>query len=115
MHAWRIFYFLWDDPLFNPTAEADKELLEDPESIELRRTLRLLTLELLYIQIQTLEKERAALKEGAAQMGWVCTQLLKRLLEHGVPAEVGRQVLMDARVIKHIDPEFNFAKAIGIG
>lgn len=106
---------MWDDPLFNPVAEAAKKYLEDPDFIEARRAIRLAALELLYIRIHALERERDSLKEEGAQVGWVCGQLLERLSKYGVPAEIGKQVLIDARVVKYIEPGFSFAEMLGIG
>jgi len=111
MLIWGIFYFLWDDPLFCelPFGVQDDEL-KDPEFIGLRRTIRLLALQNLYLEIrrlnQILARAYEARKEADAREVWTINQFLKH-----VPAEIADQILID-RKVNEMDADFSFLKTL---
>jgi hypothetical protein len=106
-----VFCFLWDDPLFadwsDPEVWGPQDAVIDRELIALRRGLRLRALELLYMKIHDLEKDRNEWKEEAARGVW----MWKRVVSH-VPPEVAEQAIIDGTVCKEMDPDFTFLKAI---
>ena len=112
MQNWEFFYFLWDDPLFlDETLTGDpKEYVDDPEFIVLRRQMRLLALERLYIKIQNLEadldREKAFHREAQAREAWTVIQFLKH-----VSSETAENVLIE-RKVNDMDRDFSFEQAI---
>ncbi len=108
MHISGVFCFLWDDPLFTFQSSIEEWELKDPEFIELRRQQRLLALEVMYLDIDRLKEELAAMKEIAARGVWTW----KQLIDH-VPADVRKRVLIEGQV-NNMDPDFSFCKAIGM-
>lgn len=106
-----IFYYLWDDPVFNEDMRfATGALRSDPEFIDLQRKLRLLALEALYRKIKTLQtqldQEKQFLREAEAREVWT----INRFLKH-VSYEQGETILID-RKVNDMDPDFSFEKAI---
>jgi hypothetical protein len=112
MRNWEFFYFLWDDPLFlDSTITGDpKQHVDDPEFIVLRREMRLLALERLYIKIETLSSELRSEKqlhrEAQAREVWTINQFSKH-----VPADTAEQILIDRKVLG-MDRDFSFERAI---
>jgi len=101
----RIFYFLWDDPLFGPyPSNADE--LADPEFIELRRTVRLLSLELLYVEQAKLKRQIDNYREAVAREIWTWQQLSEL-----VPFEAKEKIAVERR-INMMDPDFSFSKSV---
>ena len=96
---------MWDDPLFNPTAETAKQYLEDPEFLILRREERLLALEILFIKLAALESSTKKWKEAAGRHAWVVSQLLERVQ---IPYDVLEAVNIEQQV-NMMDPDFSFA------
>lgn len=110
MPTWVIFYFLWDDPLFTNASSIDEWELKDPESIELRREIRLLTIEALYRKIEMLQHDLAQEKqfhrEAQAREVWTINQFLRVL-----PHEEAEPVLIN-RKVNDMDPDFSFEAAL---
>lgn len=107
---WTVFCFLWDDPLFNPTAETDKEFLvidPDPETCRLHRELRLEALDTLYAVQTTLRQDR----DDWIKRSKIDRQVIKQLLPH-VPADVVQRILIDRKVYS-MDPDFDWDQALG--
>ena len=118
----RIFYFLWDDPLFNPTEAAeflDPDLTPPDLLIEARRKSYLDTLNTLFAAIadkdRTIDKfatelnrTKEKLREALACQVW----LMKQFLPHTGP-EVAEHIWIERRV-NIMDPDFSFRKAIGL-
>jgi len=96
---------LWDDPLFNNNAEAEKERLGDPEFDALRREERLLALEILYIRIEALESRVERWKEAAGRHAWTLGQLLDRA---NIPRALLESINIDQQV-NIMDPDFSFS------
>lgn len=106
-----IFYYLWDDPLFNEEMQcATPAFRSHPEFIDLNRKTRLLGLQNLYRTISTLkrelEREKQWHREAQAREIWTINQFLKH-----VSAEQAEAILID-RKINDMDPDFSFVKAI---
>jgi hypothetical protein len=111
MLNWEFFCFLWDDPIFNPTAELDAEMvLTDPSSryVRMHREVRLLALEKLHQETSRLKDELAGMREVAGRAVWTWKQLIAH-----VPFEVRESVLIQGEV-NALDPDFSFCKAIGM-
>jgi hypothetical protein len=109
MLTWTVFCFLWDDPVFNSKAPAPwlGDSLADEEFREVRRKARLTALQMLYIRIQVLEKDRDGWKEEAARGVW----MWHKVFQH-IPGEIAEQAMIDGSVAKDMDPDFSFLKAI---
>jgi hypothetical protein len=117
-----IFYFLWDDPLFNP-GEAEEYLSAGTRNpdwlIQARREKQLSTLEMLFAAVtdredqiaklnDAVENLKAVLREVRASQLWI----LARFLPH-VRRDVAERIWIDRR-INMMDPDFSFQKAIGL-
>jgi hypothetical protein len=107
MLPWIVFCFLWDDPLFNPTAP-DPWLgrgFNDEEFRQIRRENILIDLETLYIRIEKYRRR-------AGYWAWCCQQLRERISQH-TPIqgreqwlEVVETLTVDAEVQKTLDFDF---------
>jgi hypothetical protein len=110
MPIWGIFYFLWDDPLFTNIVGDPKDYVNDPDFIELRRTMRLELLDWLYAKIEILQqqlaREKAYRLEAEARELWTAKQFLKV-----VPPDEAQRILIDRRV-NNMDPDFSFEAAL---
>ncbi len=105
-----IFYFLWGDPLFSHSLRRLESFVDD-DLIAKRREAVLVQLELLYLEIQNLNRRIASLerwqREGDAREVWTINQLLLH-----VPAETAERILVD-RKVNDMDPDFSFCEALG--
>lgn len=110
MPIWEIFYFLWDDPLFTNLAGDPKDYIDDPDFIELRRTMRLELLEWLYTKIEILQhqltQEKQFHREAQAREVWTINEFLKV-----VPRDEAEPILIN-RKVNDIDPDFSFEAAL---
>ena len=121
---------MWDDPLFNPDAEALKYHLvthPDADYAQQHRRLRLLCLEAFCKEIALLKERNQRLSQvnerlaaqlekadEAARSGfWMMHRLIKKAGCEEFLDKI-EQVQIDARVAKQVDTEFSFAKAISM-
>jgi len=106
-----IFYYLWDDPVFNEDMiAATPTLRSHSEFIELHRHVRLRAVEALYRQLKTLERELQREKrfhrEAQAREVWTINRFLTQ-----VSSEQSEAILID-RKVNDMDPDFSFEQAI---
>lgn len=112
MLNWEFFYFLWDDPLFSNSDlfGNSRDYVDDPAFIGLRRQMRLLALETIYIKIESLQRalaqEKQFHREAQAREVWTINQFLKQ-----IPPELAESILID-RKVNGMDPDFSFEKAL---
>lgn len=110
MLTWEFFYFLWDDPLFSDGIADPKDYVSDPEFIEIRRQMRLLTLEMLYRKIEmvqhALAQEKQFHREAQAREVWTINQFLKQ-----IPSDQAEPILIN-RKVNDMDPDFSFERAL---
>jgi hypothetical protein len=105
-----IFYYLWDDLVFNEDMiSATPALRSHPEFIDLHRHARLRALQGLYRQLKTLERqlerEKQFHREAQAREVWT----INRFLTH-VSSEQAEAILID-RKVNNMDPDFSFENA----
>jgi hypothetical protein len=105
MKTWKVFYFLWGDPLFSESIQHLATYIDD-ELIQLRREEILEAVDG-WFQIQAAQAKRIEeLNEDVAREIWTW----KQLLEH-VPQEIKEKIGIERR-INMMDPDFSFSKVV---